>query len=122
MRPLVLLLAAACAACATAPPDDEAHVRVGRAFLERSCAGCHGIGLMDTSPNPRAPTLRQLALTRSDRELARALAEVSSRGHLNMPPVYVTPRERREVLIYLRALRGGARGALPPRPDGGRRV
>jgi len=102
-------LGAACATTQPAAPD----VSTGRAFLERACAGCHGIGLMDRSPNPHAPPLRHLALTRTDSELASALEEVSARGHVEMPPIYVTPQERREVLIYLHTLRGGVAPADP---------
>ena len=109
----IVAVAALCAACATSRPAAP-DVSTGRAFLERACAGCHGIGLMDHSPNPHAPTLRHLALTRSDAELASALQEVSVRGHVEMPPIYVTPQERREVLIYLQTLRGGV-GAADPR-------
>lgn len=119
---LVVLLAVACAACASIGAVNRPNVSAGRAFLERSCAGCHGIGLMDRSPDPHAPTLRRLALTRSDQALARALEEVSAKGHIDMPPVYVTPEERRQVLIYLHALRGGAGGALSPPRRGGRRT
>jgi mono/diheme cytochrome c family protein len=101
------LLALVCAACATAPSTTPvmAQQMAGRDFVERACAGCHATGAAGASRNPDAPPFRELARTRTDAALANALDEVSRQGHVQMPPVYVTPAERQQVLAYLRSLR-----------------
>jgi mono/diheme cytochrome c family protein len=111
---LALILALACAACASdrAGPSRTAEAANGQAFVERSCAGCHAVGVSGESRDTHAPPFRELARSRSDAALAAALAQISRNGHVEMPPIYVTPAEQAQVLAYLRGLR-----AQPVRPD-----
>jgi cytochrome c len=108
--PLLALaaLAAGCAAPRTAPGAAPGPVETGRAFVHRACAGCHAVDPTGASPNPRAPAFRDLAARRSDAELAAAVAEISRSGHVEMPPIYVTPEERKGVVAYMRSLTGRA--------------
>jgi mono/diheme cytochrome c family protein len=105
--PLLILL---CAACATErrPTQLAAASLDGRGIVERSCAGCHATGPAGTSRDRRAPAFRDLARQRSDAELGADLAEISRHGHVQMPPIYVTPDEQRQILAYLRGLRDRA--------------
>lgn len=80
----------------------------GQAFVQRACAGCHAIGVADASRNGHAPPFRELAARRSDAELDQSLMEISRDGHLEMPPIYVTPGERADVVAYMRSLTGRA--------------
>jgi len=111
---LALILALACAACASqrAAPGGTAEAASGQAFVERACAGCHAVGASGESRDTHAPPFRDLAQSRSDAALAGALAEISRNGHVEMPPIYVTPAEQAQVLAYLRGLR-----VEPDRPD-----
>jgi mono/diheme cytochrome c family protein len=113
------LAALSCAACATLPKPAAPEVSdrdAGRAFAERACAGCHAVGVMGDSRNPHAPPFRQLGRARSDAALDAVIGEISRNGHVEMPPVYVTPQERRGLVIYLRALADGTHGDTP-KPD-----
>lgn len=76
----------------------------GKAFVQRACAGCHAVEPTGASPNGRAPAFRDLASRRSDAELAAALGEISRNGHVEMPPIYITPDEMRQVVAYMRSL------------------
>ncbi len=101
----LLSLATGCAAQRPAPTG-AAPVAVdpGRAFAERACAGCHSVDATGVSPNGRAPAFRDLASRRSDAELTTALGEISRNGHVEMPPIYITPDEMRQVVAYMRSL------------------
>ena len=108
-RPLALvvlsLLAAGCSAVSTPPPPAAAAAAdPGHAFVRKACAGCHAVEAAGESRNPRAPAFRDLARQRSDAELSAAIAEISRNGHVEMPPIYVTPDELRAVVIYVRSL------------------
>jgi len=80
----------------------------GHGFVERACAGCHGVEVSGESPNSRAPRFRDLAARRTDAQLAAEIAEISRNGHLEMPPIYVTPDETADVVAYMRSLTGRA--------------
>lgn len=98
------------AGCAGGPPPAKApeSAVAGHAFAQRACAGCHAIARTGASPNARAPAFRDLGARRSDAELTAALAEISRNGHVEMPPIYVTPDEMKGVVAYIRGLTGRA--------------
>lgn len=102
----LLTAAALLAGCAGGPPPARApaFADAGQAFAQRACAGCHSIGRTGASPNARAPAFRDLGARLSDAELARALNEISRNGHVEMPPIYVTPDEMKGVVAYIRGL------------------
>jgi mono/diheme cytochrome c family protein len=100
--------AATLAGCASLPPAASGPAIEGREFAARACAGCHAIGPAGESPNGRAPPFRALARQRSDAALRAAIDEISRDGHVEMPPIYVTPAEREALVAYLRRLRPAA--------------
>ena len=102
------LAAAMLAGCATVAPVKSGAAVDGRDFAARACAGCHAIGAAGESRNERAPPFRSLARERSDQQLRAAIDEISSNGHVEMPPIYVTPAERDALVAYLRRLRPAA--------------
>jgi mono/diheme cytochrome c family protein len=96
------VLLAACATRGAQPPPPAAWS--GEAFAIRACAGCHAVGRQGASANPRAPAFRDLAAARSNAELARSIGRISREGHVEMPPIYVTPDEQRSLVAYMRTL------------------
>lgn len=105
-RAAVAALALILNGCATLNPREAPALRQqGQAFVERACAGCHAVERTGASRNPDAPPFRELAAARSDAELTRAIGAISRDGHVEMPPIYVTPDEMRAVVAYLHSLR-----------------
>jgi cytochrome c len=88
-------------------------VHEGRGIALRACAGCHAVGDAGASPDPLAPPFRSLTLRFPRGDLGKRLKAVSARGHSNMPPIYMTPDERRALAAYIRDLssRKGAQKA-----------
>lgn len=108
------LMLAGCAADGRARQGAAAD---GERFARRACAGCHAIGPQGASPNPHSPPFRTLAQRLPGEALAARLAGIAQRGHVEMPPIYMTPAEIRAVAAYIRAVRGPAtspRGAFVP--------
>ena len=100
----IAALTTGCSALAPPPAARPAAGDPGRAFAQRACAGCHAIAPSGESPNPHAPAFRDLARQRNDAELLAALGQISRNGHVEMPPIYVTPDEMKAVVAYMRSL------------------
>jgi mono/diheme cytochrome c family protein len=101
------VLLAGCASSRETPRQPAAQgdgVMAGRRFAERACAGCHAVGPRGESPNPRSPPFRTLAGRLPGQALEDRLGEIARRGHVEMPPIYMTPQERRDVAAWLRAV------------------
>jgi mono/diheme cytochrome c family protein len=73
----------------------------GRYYALRSCAGCHAVGVRGESPNASAPTFGSIRLRYSALSLPRRLQEISKDGHFEMPPIYMTPDEIRDITAYV---------------------
>jgi mono/diheme cytochrome c family protein len=102
----VLIVAALAGGVARAQPAAEA----GQRFAVRACAGCHAIGLSGASRNPLAPPFRTLGARLPGRALSTRLRTISAHGHGTMPPIYMTPAERRAVAAYIRLLSAHKQG------------
>lgn len=105
----VLALATLVAGCAGADaPLDwrpwRSQAETGRIFARRACAGCHAVGRQGRSPNPLSPPFRALADRLPGPELEDDLSAIASRGHGQMPPIYMTPAEIRAVAAYIRSV------------------
>lgn len=104
----IIVLTLAAAGCASTgagwlePSKDAA--QGGRLFVERACAGCHAVERAGDSPNPSAPAFRTLSERLPGKALDEQLARLSARGHVEMPPIYMTPDEQRSVAAYVRSL------------------
>jgi mono/diheme cytochrome c family protein len=106
-----LALAAALGGCASAVGAPERQeVAAGGAFAHRACAGCHAIGRTGESPNPHSPPFRALAAQLPGPALEAQLGSIAERGHVEMPPIYMTPEELRQVAAYIRSVAGPGRG------------
>ncbi|MGA1343941.1 MAG: c-type cytochrome [Hyphomonas sp.] len=104
-------LAFSLSACKSAdgPPAPAAAVlpvpqMPGRAFAERTCAGCHSIDRTGESPHPDALPFRRLSQYYPVRHLEEALAEGIFVGHPDMPPFQLEPDEIDDLLSYLEAI------------------
>ena len=105
---LILGLAAATAACATGgtgwAPATAADR--GEQFAWRACAGCHAVGPDGDSRNSNAPRFRELATRYNALQLERRMAEISRDGHYEMPPVFISADEARDIAAYIQKLGG----------------
>lgn len=105
----VVALAALAAGCASPGREDRSDAAAGRRFAERACAGCHAVERRGESPNPHSPPFRTLAARLPGAALEAQLDGIARQGHVEMPPVYMTPDEIHDVAAYIRAVAG--RGA-----------
>jgi mono/diheme cytochrome c family protein len=76
----------------------------GQRFVERACAGCHATGASGLSPNPHSPPFRSLAERLPGPALEAELSAIARRGHVEMPPIYMTSEEIRAVAAYIRGI------------------
>jgi mono/diheme cytochrome c family protein len=103
------VLLAGCASFGAGP--GPAHVRDAAAerglhFAQRACAGCHSLDAGE-SPRGGAPAFATLRLRYTPIALERRLGEISAHGHYEMPPVFITQDESKDVAAYIGSL--GAR-------------
>jgi mono/diheme cytochrome c family protein len=105
---LCLLTAASLAGCAGSLPGpstsmDELRVERGRAFAQRRCAGCHTIGL-DESSATSGPRFRDLRMRSNAISLQRRFADISAHGMGEMPPIEITAPEAEDLIAYFESL------------------
>ncbi|MDB5454392.1 MAG: cytochrome c family protein [Caulobacteraceae bacterium] len=77
----------------------------GQFYVSRSCAGCHAVTDQGDSPNPRAPVFRTLSLRFDTAHLEAALTAISRHGHEEMPPIYISPAEIKDIAGYIESLK-----------------
>jgi cytochrome c len=110
MRRTIILLALAglLGGCATSGPGVVepvgSAVDRGRFVALRSCAGCHAVGGTDISPNHIAPPFSLIRMKHDEAGLRRLLADISRNGHYEMPPIYMTEDEIRDVSAYIQTV------------------
>jgi len=101
----LLLAATGCATSGQTPPKSlDASADRGRFYALRSCAGCHAVGVLGTSPNANAPSFSTIRLRYNALSLPRRLAEISENGHYEMPPINMTPDEIRDIVAYVQTV------------------
>jgi mono/diheme cytochrome c family protein len=112
-----LALAALAAGCAEGPRPEAGvgqgarqPAAAGQAFVRRACAGCHAVGPQGESRNPHSPPFRTLAARLPGAALEAQLSAIAQHGHVEMPPIYMTPDEIGEVAAYIRAVGGPEHG------------
>jgi mono/diheme cytochrome c family protein len=108
------MLAGGCASAGGSGVAQQAAITRGGAFVARACAGCHATGPEGDSPDARAPRFRDLGRRVGDQALEGRLAEISRNGHVQMPPIFMSPAEVKDVAAYVRALEQTAGGEAPP--------
>lgn len=108
---MILGLGAVLAGCASLGSDagparmrDSAAER-GQHFAQRACAGCHALDAGE-SPRGGAPAFATLRLRYTPIALERRLSEISAHGHYEMPPVFITQDEAKDVAAYIGSLGG----------------
>ena len=122
MRRILLILAmlATAGGCASGPapalksPVLEASADRGRFFVLRSCAGCHAVGSLGESPNGGAPSFATVRLRHNAISLERRLAQISRNGHVEMPPIYMSDDEIKDIAAYIETLEPPASAADLP--------
>jgi mono/diheme cytochrome c family protein len=112
MRPklailVLLVLTSGCAGVRVDRPNagERREVAAGAAFTRRACAGCHATGPEGPSPNPHSPPFRTLADRLPGAALEARLGAIAKQGHVEMPPIYMTPGEIAAAAAYIRSLR-----------------
>ncbi len=112
MRRIVTIfgLAALVGGCATFGGEERRDAAAGQRFVQRACAGCHAVGKEGASPNPHSPPFRTLSARLPGAALDAQLNGIARNGHVEMPPIYMTPDEIREIAAYIRSA-GERRGA-----------
>jgi mono/diheme cytochrome c family protein len=107
---LILALAALAAGCASLSDQPQgwrpwrSQAEAGHIFVRRACAGCHAVGDRGLSPNRQSPPFRTLSGRLPGPALEADLSAIASRGHVQMPPIYMTPAEIRAVAAYIRSV------------------
>jgi mono/diheme cytochrome c family protein len=101
------LLTAACAGFVRDPgparalsPDAER----GERFAQRACAGCHAIRPSDQGTPRSAPAFATLRLRYNRIQTERRLATISERGHYEMPPIFISADEAKDLAAYIESL------------------
>lgn len=115
---IILGLTGLLGGCATTGADPAMGSAVDRGLFValRACAGCHAVGGTDRSPNGIAPPFSVLRMQYDDAALQTRLADISRNGHQEMPPIYMTDDEIRDVTAYIQTVEpAGARDATTPR-------
>jgi len=90
-------------------PGARLHAQVrdpqdGLALAQRVCSDCHAVDRNDVrSPNPRAPTFRELASTSG--MTATALTVAFSTPHAGMPMFRLTADQAGDLIAYILSLR-----------------
>jgi mono/diheme cytochrome c family protein len=106
------------AACAAAPAPDQLapstrsssdSAEAGRILAEQKCSACHATGAAAVSPVPEAPPFTRVAERFGDSELATTISEGLATGHPSMPRWIFSPGEARDLMAYIRSLRGADR-------------
>lgn len=105
MRRLVTIfaLAALAGGCACLGGGERRDAASGTRLAQRACAGCHAVGSAGLSPNPRSPPFRTLAAQLPGAALGAQLEAIVRNGHGEMPPIYMSPDEIRDLAAYIRA-------------------
>ncbi len=106
---LIAALLAALGACAVMggparrPPPTAASR--GHEVAQRACAACHAVEAQGVSPRPKAPAFASLEM-RHTASLKDRVADLTSRGHYDMPALSLSPEEVRDLVSYIASLEG----------------
>jgi hypothetical protein len=87
--------------------EDEAPSELrlqGRTLAERLCSDYHAIGEAGTSPQPPAPTFRELGDRVDLDDFTHRLREGLTSGHPDMPTFRFTREDARALTAYLRSI------------------
>ena len=75
----------------------------GRDIVRRNCAGCHSVSLKAPSLHRAAPPFRELGDRHTPESLRAAVADAVASDHHDMPPIYLSAEEARDVEAFLTA-------------------
>ncbi|MFW2392282.1 MAG: c-type cytochrome [Alphaproteobacteria bacterium] len=106
MKAMTLLAAAMAAGLPQGAAAQDADIAAGKAYAETICAACHAI-LPDEEVSPllAATPFQEVANTRGMTELALTVWLQSS--HPTMPNIILEQDDMRNVVAYIRSLKGG---------------
>jgi mono/diheme cytochrome c family protein len=80
-------------------------VERGHQLAMRRCAECHAVRGGRESPDGDAPRFTSLRLRYNALSLERRLAGIPWGRHAGMPPVGLTPEDRRDLAAYIESLK-----------------
>ena len=76
----------------------------GRFYVLRSCAGCHAVGQTGASPDSHAPPFPVVRGSVTAGQLTMMLRELSKNGHYEMPPIFMSEADIRDIGAYVATL------------------
>jgi mono/diheme cytochrome c family protein len=111
---LLAVVSASFVACFAVPPfaiaEDIGNPKLGVAYAQANCAGCHAVLSGETeSPNPDAPAFKAVAdtpgITRT------ALSVFLQSPHPTMPNLIIPSQDADNLIAYILSLKGGGANA-----------
>lgn len=118
-HPIIALLAlfGAVHSAVAAPAANPAASSIdrGRFFVLRACAGCHAVGEAGASPDSHAPPFPVVRGSVTAGQLTMMLRELSKNGHYEMPPIFMSEADIRDIAAYVATLRPSAGQPESPR-------
>ncbi|MEP7209359.1 MAG: c-type cytochrome [Alphaproteobacteria bacterium] len=89
--------------------DKRLQIAVGRDIARKVCSSCHALDERPSSPNPRAPPMRDLVHIYNDDAMANNLIEGLRMAHDDQMPIFdFSVREADALLAYLKSLKPSA--------------
>jgi cytochrome c len=85
--------------------DEQKAVLHGKALVTQNCSGCHAIGDIGDSPNPKSPPFRTLSQRYPLDALEEAFVEGIDTGHPEMPSFIATPEQIADIIAYISTLK-----------------
>lgn len=84
--------------------EASAHVRAGKALVEKTCGWCHATGLAGASANAKAPAFRHLRSRHPMVDLREPLTRGIAAPHDQMPHFSFDERELDQIVAYINSL------------------
>jgi mono/diheme cytochrome c family protein len=105
MKGLIVLAAAATFGLSDGAAAQDADIAAGKAYADEVCAACHAVQTGDLeSPLFEAPPFQEVADTPGMTELALSVWLQTS--HPTMPNIVLEQDDMRNVVAYIRSLKG----------------
>jgi tetratricopeptide (TPR) repeat protein len=82
----------------------EERIKAGKTLVEQHCSGCHAVGAVGTSPNKKAPELRNLHVRHPNLALREPLSRGIAAPHDEMPKFALPGPQIDTIIAYVNSL------------------